>query len=161
MRIITFIFLLFASQLKAQYISSELISSGGDLFKSSSFQMEWTIGDLATETYKNGNYVTQGFLQGSPVLVVGQMEAHFTNNSSNILAYPNPFYNGFNLEILHAKPNDNLTITVYDMLGKMVYKNNNADALQYINLEHLAASVYMVNVLINNETIGTVKVNKL
>lgn len=47
------------------------------------------------------------------------------------------------------------------MLGKMVYKNNKSDALQYINLVHLAASVYMVNVLINNETIGTVKVNKL
>lgn len=84
MRIITFIFLLFASQVKAQYISSELISSGGDLFKSNNIQMEWTLGDLAIETYKNGSYVTQGFLQGSPTLVVGQKEVHFTNNSSNM-----------------------------------------------------------------------------
>lgn len=161
MRIITFIFLLFASQLKAQYISSELISSGGDLFKSSSFQMEWTIGDLATETYKNGNYVTQGFLQGSPTLVVGHNEARFTNNESNMLAYPNPFTNGFDLEILNTKPTDNLTITVYDMLGKVVQRIENVNSKQYINLEQLASGVYLVGVQINNESIGNLKVNKL
>ncbi|MFZ4798357.1 MAG: T9SS type A sorting domain-containing protein [Bacteroidia bacterium] len=161
MRILTIIAILVTINAKAQYISASLLSSGGDLFKANNIQMEWTLGDLATETYHNGSYVTQGFLQGSPTLVVGQKEVHFTNNSSNILAYPNPFTNGFELEILNTKPTDNLTITVYDLLGKMVYKNNNADALQYINLEHLAASVYIVNVLINNEKIGTIKVNKL
>jgi hypothetical protein len=153
--------MLLTSSLKAQYISSELVSSGGDLFKASGFQMEWTLGDLATETYQNGNYVTQGFLQGSPTLVVGQKDILLVNKVQNVIAYPNPFTSGFNLEILNTKPTDNLTITVYDMLGKMVYKNNNADALQYINLEHLSASVYMVNVLINNEKIGTIKMNKL
>lgn len=161
MRILTIIAILIAFNAKAQYISSSLLSSGGDLFKANNIQMEWTLGDLTTETYKNGSYVTQGFLQGSPVLVVGQKEVNFTSTSPNILAYPNPFSNGFNLEILNTKPTDNLTITVYDMLGKIVYKNNNVDALQYINLEHLAASVYMVNVLINNEKIGTIKMNKL
>lgn len=161
MRILTIIAILATINTNAQYISSSLLSSGGDLFKSNNIQMEWTLGDLATETYKNVSYVTQGFLQGSPLLVVGQMEAHFTNNSSNILAYPNPFTDGFDLEILNTKPTDNLTITVYDILGKMVYKNSKADALHYINLEHLAASVYMVNVLINNEKIGTIKMNKL
>lgn len=161
MRILTIIAILVTINAKAQYISTSLLSSGGNLFKSNNIQMEWTLGDLAIETYHNGNYVSQGFLQGSPTLVVGQKEIHFTYNSSNILAYPNPFTNGFDLEILNTKPTDNLTITVYDMLGKMVYKNNNADALQYINLEQLAASVYMVNVQINKKTIGTVKVNKL
>lgn len=161
MRILTIIAILATINTNAQYISSSLLSSGGDLFKSNNIQMEWTLGDLATETYKNVSYVTQGFLQGSPLLVVGQMEAHFTNNSSNILAYPNPFTDGFDLEILNTKPTDNLTITVYDILGKMVYKNSKAVALHYINLEHLAASVYMVNVLINNEKIGTIKMNKL
>jgi hypothetical protein len=161
MRILTIIAILITFNAKAQYISSSLLSSGGDLFKANNIQMEWTLGDLATETYKNGSYVTQGFLQGSPVLVVGQQEVNFTSTTSNILAYPNPFTNGFDLEILNTKPTDNLTITVYDMLGKMVYKNNNVVALQYINLEHLSASIYMVNILINNETIGTIKVNKL
>jgi hypothetical protein len=161
MRTLTIIAILVSINAKAQYISTSLLSSGGDLFKANNIQMEWTLGDLATETYHNGSYVTQGFLQGSPMLIVGQKEVHFTNHSSNILAYPNPFTNGFNLEILNTKPTDNLTITVYDMLGKMVYKNNNADAAQYINLEQLAACVYMVNVLINNEKIGTIKVNKL
>lgn len=161
MRILTIIAILIAFNAKAQYISSSLLSSGGDLFKANNIQMEWTLGDLTTETYKNGSYVTQGFLQGSPILVVGQKEVRFTNNSSNILAYPNPFTNGFDLEILNTKPTDNLTISVYDMLGKMVLNFNNANALEYINLEHLAASVYMVNVLINNEKIGTIKMNKL
>jgi hypothetical protein len=160
MRLLTIIAILIAFNAKAQYISSSLLSCGGDLFKDNNIQMEWTLGDLASETYKNGSYLTQGFLQGSPVLVVGQKEVNFTSTTSNILAYPNPFTNGFNLEILNTKPTDNLTITVYDMLGKMVYKNNNADAVQYINLEHLAASVYMVNVLTNNEKIGTIKMNK-
>ena len=161
MRIITIIAILATINAKAQYISASLLSSGGDLFKANNIQMEWTLGDLAIETYQNGSYVTQGFLQGSPTLVVGLKEVRFTNNSSNITAFPNPFTNGFELEILNSKPTDNLTITVYDMLGKMVYQNNKALALQYINLEHLAASVYMVNVLTNNEKIGTIKVNKL
>jgi len=161
MRILTIIAILIAFNAKAQYISSSLLSSGGDLFKANNIQMEWTLGDLATETYKNGSYVTQGFLQGSPVLVVGQKEVNFTSTTPNILAYPNPFNSGFNLEILNTKPTDNLTITVYDMLGKMVLNINNANALEYINMEHLAASVYLINVFIDNEKIGTIKANKL
>lgn len=161
MRIITFIFLLFASQVKAQYISSELISSGGDLFKSSSFQMEWTIGDLATETYQNSSYVTQGFLQGSLSAVVGQKEISLVNKFQNIIAYPNPFNNGFNLELLNTKSTENVTVTIYDMLGKVVYKNNNADAIQFINMEHLASGVYIVGVKVNNEPFGNLKVNKI
>lgn len=161
LRLITIFFMLLTSSLKAQYISSELLSSGGDLFKSNNIQMEWTIGDLATETFQNGSYLTQGFLQGSPTLVVGQNEVNFTRNSSTILAYPNPFNNGFDLKIINTKPTDNVTITVYDMFGKTVYKNNDADALQYINLEHLAAGVYIVGVYVNSERIGNLKVNKM
>jgi hypothetical protein len=161
MRIITIIAILASINAKAQYISASLISSGGDLFKANNIQMEWTLGDLIIDTYKNGNYVTQGFIQGASKLNIGQQEIANSKTINALKAYPNPFNDGFNLEVINTKPNDNISICVYDVIGKEVFNQNHAEAIQYINLSHLAASIYIVKVHVNNELAGSLKINKL
>jgi hypothetical protein len=161
MRIITIIAILASINAKAQYISASLISSSGDLFKANNIQIEWTLGDLAIDTYKNGNFITQGFIQGANKLTIGQQEIANIKSLNALKAYPNPFNDGFNLEVINTKPNDNISICVYDVIGKEVFNQNHAEAIQYINLSHLAASIYIVKVNVNNELAGSLKINKL
>lgn len=42
----------------------QLISSAGESFKNSNYQLDWSIGELVIETYSgNQNMLTQGFHQ--------------------------------------------------------------------------------------------------
>ena len=161
MRLLIFTALLFSISAKAQYISSNLLSSSGGFYKTTGVQMEWTLGDLTIDTYKNGNYVTQGFIQGASKLTIGQQEIANSKSINALKAYPNPFNDGFNLEVINSKPNDNISICIYDVIGKEVYNQNHAEAMQYINLSHLAASIYIVKVHVNNKLTGSIKINKL
>lgn len=161
MRLLIFTSLLFSISAKAQYISSSLLSSSGGFYKTTEVQMEWTLGDLAIDTYKNGNFVTQGFIQGANKLTIGQQEIANIKSINALKAYPNPFNDGFNLEVINSKPNDIISICIYDVIGKEVFNQNHAEAMQYINLSHLAASIYIVKVHVNNELTGSLKINKL
>ncbi|MEO0732717.1 MAG: T9SS type A sorting domain-containing protein [Bacteroidota bacterium] len=64
MRWLIFSLVLLASGfLSAQVLTSEVISSGGETFKDNTGSIEWTLGELMTETF--GASLTQGFHQPS------------------------------------------------------------------------------------------------
>ncbi len=53
----------------SQTASPELISSLGDSFNNTSYQLDWSIGECITTTHTAGDYVlTQGFHQNSYVI---------------------------------------------------------------------------------------------
>ena len=160
MRLLIFTALLFSLNVRAQYISSSLLVSGGGFYKTTGVQMEWSIGDLAIDTYKNYNFVTQGFIQGEKKLTLGQNEIINSFSINALKVYPNPFNNGFNLEVINTKANDYISISIYDIIGKEVFYQNNAEAIQYINLDQLASSMYIVKVYVNNEVTGSIKIIK-
>lgn len=57
-------YLLIPAFLCAQSVSPEVISSSGDYFEGSNGSLSWTLGEIATETFSNGNNIlTQGFQQ--------------------------------------------------------------------------------------------------
>ncbi len=48
-----------------------MISSSGDNFTNSTYQLDWSIGECVTATHSEGNYViTQGFHQESYVITI-------------------------------------------------------------------------------------------
>lgn len=61
--IIIFCLLAFSS-VQAQSLSQQVIASSGEYVTGTNFDISWTLGEIATETFNNGNYtITQGFQQ--------------------------------------------------------------------------------------------------
>ena len=156
------LFVLVSVSLKAQIVSSQLISSGGGSYVQSNAKIEWTIGDVSIETYQKSNYLTQGFLQGSSKIVAGINDVtNSINRNYNVLVYPNPSERIFNLNFSGVSLTDKVYIIVYDLLGKMIYHENCTPQDKEINLETVAPGMYILSVSINNDSPTIFKVNKL
>ena len=69
---------------KAQQLSSSVVSSAGGQFEKSNGSLDWTLGEIMTETYqKTVGFFTQGFQQPSVIKVTGIDEF----KEKNALAY--------------------------------------------------------------------------
>jgi hypothetical protein len=154
--------ILFAGQITfagAQVLQSSLLSVAGDSYKNSTAQIEWTLGEIAVETYANNGFLTQGFLQGSPVLLIG-IDDQVVSASQNVVAvFPNPFTNKFQLSFLNP-PNGKVSIQVYDLLGKLVYQMNDVNEDYQYNMTGFASGMYIISVTSENINLGTFKVTK-
>jgi len=55
---------LWVGHLMSQSIERDIVASSGDYFEGAGISLSWTLGEVATETYANGNTIlTQGFQQ--------------------------------------------------------------------------------------------------
>jgi len=56
----------------AQSIERDVVASSGDHYENQNISLSWTLGEIATETYSNGNIVlTQGFQQSYGLVIHG------------------------------------------------------------------------------------------
>jgi len=65
--------------------------------------------------------------------------------TDRIKIYPNPNNGLFTLE-LNNRTNDEYTVEVYDVIGKIVYKSNITENVSSIDLTHMNAGLYYVSV---------------
>ncbi|MCX6187844.1 MAG: T9SS type A sorting domain-containing protein [Bacteroidetes bacterium] len=156
MRKLILILTLIVSQTKAQSISSSLLCSGGDMFKFTGIQIEWTLGDLATGSYGT---ITEGFLQGSSTHRSGVDEIARVSSINGLSAYPNPFNEGIQLQV--SNHTGSFKVEVFDVLGKLVHTSNNFENGTFMNLSHLQSGVYFATAIANDKNLGTIKLNKL
>jgi hypothetical protein len=70
----------------------------------------------------------------------------------NIIAYPNPFDNGFTIKMDNLNKDEMVTITVYDLLGREIQNlSTTTNKLDTIQLgENYPAGVYNIIVNIDN-----------
>ena len=152
MKIISFIivFLLFTShvfsqnsrELKEEYKNLSAISVAADVYEYSEGSISWTIGDaVMILTTKDSDPSTE------------LEEADF-----KISAYPNP-----SIERLHishnSKDNETLTITIYDLFGRVTMKTQLTEQQNEINVQKFPSGLYAV--IITNSTGQLVKSFKL
>ena len=80
----------------AQTASPELVSSSGDSFNNTSYQLDWSIGECITQTQSADDYViTQGFHQNSYVVTsVEDLRADIYMS-----VYPNPTTDFISLKV--------------------------------------------------------------
>ena len=75
------------------------------------------------------------------------------NFDGEILVYPNPFNGYFNLSTKSYTPIENVEISVYDMLGKSIFKSNYNDFSQTtIDLTSQATGIYLLQVTSNRKS---------
>ena len=54
--------------LSAQSVTPEVVASAGETFSNSSLTLEWTLGEIVTETFVGTIVLTQGFHSPKPEL---------------------------------------------------------------------------------------------
>ena len=77
-------------------------------------------------------------------------------NNENIAIYPNPANEHFYIKI---NSNNNLTVNVYSIVGKLVFKTIINKQLNEINIDNLSEGIYFVNII--NEKTGNEITRKL
>ena len=132
--------LLSALAFKAQ----EVTSTQGDSYSNTSGKIDFTIGEVITNTGTDGiNDLTQGFHQTNWNFV--SIEDHVP--SYEAIIFPNP-----TSEILTIKTNtfENVNYSLYDAQGKCVIQDKLSSAQTPIQVSHLAPGAYTLT--LNNHT---------
>ena len=132
--------LLSALAFKAQ----EVTSTQGDSYSNTSGKIDFTIGEVITNTGTDGiNDLTQGFHQTNWNFV--SIEDHVP--SYEAIIFPNP-----TAEILTIKTNmfENVNYTLCDAQGKLVIQDKLSSAKTPIQVSHLAPGAYAL--ILHNDT---------
>ena len=143
-------FLAFFSQtVRAQSIPRSVVASAGDEHVKAGLALNWTLGELFSETLElDGNTYAMGFQQG----FVQVRQVHVHAHMSKILpediitaVYPNPFS-----QTLTIQPSQGLgptLVSIYSVTGAKVYERTlNLDDAQTIGLSFLQNGVYVLRV---------------
>ena len=132
--------------------AQEVISTQGDSYSNGGYTIDFSIGELVTETVSDGtNDLTQGFHQTNwSFLGVEDFAPHYEAS-----VFPNP-----TADVLNIKASDfkNVTYTLYDKQGKLVMRNVLLGDQTPIQVSQLAPGSYLLT--LNNET-QTLKTFKL
>ena len=142
--IIIITFLLNVVLANAQSLLSSVVGSAGDQFASASGSLEWTLGEIMTETYQQSQgFFTQGFQQPATIKVTSINE----EEDRNLVAYPNPTRNLLNVR---TSENGDYRIELFNLQGqKLINLNitgNNGVHIHQIDLQDFGVAVYLLRI---------------
>ncbi len=142
---------------RGQTVQSQIIGTAGESFKNTSYQLDWSVGELQTETYSAAtNILTQGFHQGtySVSTFVQQPALMF-----NISAFPNPATDFINLKIDNDAISE-IQFTITDFSGKVLQKGKILDKLSLLDFSTYATDAYFLSITQNNQFLKSFKILK-
>jgi hypothetical protein len=141
---------------QAQTLASSVVGAGGGQFSSTSGFLDWTLGEIMTETYQKGNfYFTQGFQQPATIKVTGLDETE-----TNVFVYPNPLRDVLNIK---TSENGDYLIELFDLQGRQLVNKNVSGVVgtstHQIDLADYRAALYLLR--IHNTTTGKSTYHKI
>ena len=124
--------------------AQEVVSTQGDSYSNASANIDFTIGEVITDTGTDGtNDITQGFHQTNWNFVGLE---DFAPNYEAII-FPNPTEDVLNIR---TSAFENVTYTLYDAQGKLVMQDILSAEQTPIQVSQLAPGSYSIT--LNNET---------
>ncbi len=125
--------------------------NAGGVMSSGNYIMEFTLGELITETLSNGTFqLTQGFNQSESSgmdsdLGTSSPEDEFTAEELNV--YPNPFQDLIHIAYAFDS-NHEMDIAIYDITGKLMLKTkqNFSNGSKQFDLSAYNDGVYFIKV---------------
>jgi hypothetical protein len=137
--------------------SLQLLGSAGDTYKNSSYQLDWSVGELLTETFAvSQNQLTQGFHQGNyTITAIDQAK----DLQFEITAFPNPTTDIVVLGI-ESQNIEAFRYILTDVNGKILQDRKIESNQQQINLSEMAAGAYFLSVRTNKKAVKTFKIIK-
>ncbi|WP_370087323.1 T9SS type A sorting domain-containing protein [Ekhidna sp.] len=115
--------------------AQEVISSQGDSYSQVNGSIDFTIGEVVTNTLTGDNgYLTQGFHQSTLTIseVLGYQE-------HEISIFPNP---SMNVLYINSSEFKDVDYTLYDSKGKIVLQSRLSESQTQIQVHELGAGVY-------------------
>jgi hypothetical protein len=141
----------------SQSISRQLVGAAGESYKNASYQLDWSIGELQTETYKaTGQTLTQGFHQGNYLVTAIEQAKDL---KFEITAFPNPTTDFIGLKFDNSKP-ASLQYTITDMIGKVLQTGRLCENNQQINFANYTVGTYFIIIKQNNQFVKSFKIIK-
>ena len=133
------------------------MSSAGDSFNNTSYQLNWSIGECVTATHSAGDYViTQGIHQNTYIITaVEDLRAEI-----EMSVYPNPTSDFISLNFAKVQNFGKVSYTVTDFSGKVLQTANFKGDIEQINFSNYAAGTYFISVLENNQLVKSFKIIK-
>ncbi|MES2764819.1 MAG: T9SS type A sorting domain-containing protein [Bacteroidota bacterium] len=156
-------FLLCSSATIAQQADTEVIANAGDSYIASEMILSWTIGEVAIESYSNGNILmAQGFHQ--PKVTVSML-AEVAGFKNDVSLFPNPAVEYINIQLSNNFSQANLTnvkAELRDITGKLVFTGEFSGRAYTIDLERIANGSYILQLTSAQQTLlGSYKIEKL
>ncbi len=138
------IFSIAVSFVYAQKITPTVLSNAGQVMKANNFSLEWTLGELATETLRANNLrITQGFHQTNLTVVS-------TNNPSiaGLNIYPNPFEEEL---IISNESGSKIQIHIFNIMGQCITDYTVTTGTENLQLQGLPAGTYILEAKTSNQ----------
>lgn len=134
----------------------QAVGSGGAFHQNTQGSISWSLGEVATQTLKAGDYIiTQGFQQSKLTLTsVYQRQGY----NKLIIAYPNPTNDFINLKT--DGHTQNLYYRVYDINGRIVKSGEFKSNPTLVSFRDLDAAIYFIRIIQNNLEVKTIRVVK-
>lgn len=142
----------------SQSASPELVSSSGDSFSNTSYQLDWSIGESLTATHNAGTYViTQGFQQSSyEITAIDDL-----SGSGVVTVYPNPATDFITVDIGDPAGFENPQgLVLTDMNGKVLLLEKIVGSKQQLDFSTYPAGIYFLTVKQENQVIKSFKIIK-
>jgi hypothetical protein len=150
-------FVLVVLTINAQSISQDLVCTAGDSFTNDTYQLDWSIGELVTETYTVSQItLTQGFHQGD--LLVTNIDENTSSEFLNIKAFPNPTKDLINLS--GYENHSDLQFTISDLSGKVLQNGKILSENEQLNFSNYSVGMYFITIQQNNKIVKTIKIVK-
>jgi hypothetical protein len=149
--------MLFPYYSRGQTIILQLVGTSGESLKNSTYQLDFSIGEMLIESYNNPQYlVTQGFQQGTYIISVIEENPAL---SYQIKVYPNPADDFIHLEI-GAPLTEKLLYIVTDQSGKITLRGHTNELLSQVDFSGYSTGIYFLTVLQKNRILKSFKIIK-
>lgn len=147
----------------AQSIDREVIASVGGKAKVGKFQLTWTAGELATESFTLTHQLDQGFQQ---TFDIAQEPSNFSSVSQRkslkqniqVKAYPNPCMDYLMLNALDM--GETVRLDIVNAQGQLIW-NGTVSAKQRINTTEWLPGAYFLRMTNSNNDSNTISIYKI
>lgn len=141
----------------SQNAQESIVGTGGNTSESNG-SVSYSIGQIAyTSNESSAGSITQGVQQPYEILTLSGAE--ITNIELLFSVYPNPTTSFVTLKILEIELTQ-LSFTLFDLQGKLLYERKVAQSSTSIDLESYESGIYILNILDQNKLLKSFKIIK-
>lgn len=136
----------------SQKLSPEVISAAGDISKTSSVSLEWTLGETVIESSKTADkHYTQGFHQSYfKITSIIPVKNEILASDYNMTVFPNPVEATLEIKIstenLPLEEIGKVDLFLFDIIGKqlLVQKTNEKSASTFVDMSTFPSGTYFL-----------------
>tara|TARA_B100000579_G_C22831248_1_gene856111 strand:+ start:1919 stop:2413 length:495 start_codon:yes stop_codon:yes gene_type:complete len=147
-----------SAQNNATIISPSVLSTAGTTLQTNGYNLSFTIGELAIETFVQGEYVvTQGFNQED--YIITPLESPSDNVRVSI--FPNPTQDVLNISFIDFQ--GKADILIRDIKGNLIHSKKGCTTInqQSFDISTFAQGIYFLEITTNSTELRVYKIQKI